>query len=584
TELWRAPCFENYDTQLDVFVLDGVVWVGKLRHRGDPGFTKGRDVRSGKVVATIPNNLKFYNVRMGHHRCYRNRATTRYLLLGRDGIEFVDPKNGTGTGCWWVRGTCQYGVMPANGLIYAPPHSCACHPAEKLNGFNVLAPRPAAADGPGALDEGPAYGADLAAQAEGDGQWPTYRRDARRSGFQDLDAPRDPAVAWSATLREPVTAPVAAGGRVFVAETERHTLRALSQRDGQPAWTFIADGRIDSPPTIAAGRCIFGTRNGFVYCLRAADGALAWRFHPAGSQRLVFAYERLESVWPVHGSVLIAQSEEGQAPVVYAAAGRSSHLDGGIRLVALDLATGKPRHQAVVTMNPGPETQDAIKQRALPGILSLQHGSLFLRHVRLDKTLAHQGKAQPHLYAPGGFLDDTWWHRTYWVYGTTMQSGYGGWPRVGNRVPAGRLLAFDGGDTIYGYGRMRYRAGAGHVHPDATRDYKLFAEAIAPEPDKKRRRKRGGGRDVHWAKELPFVARSVVLTRDALLVAGGGSLAQSADDHGPGVLWVGARKDGARRAACKLPAPPVLDGMAYTAAGIYLATLDGRVLCLRDRK
>jgi len=27
----------------------------------------------------------------------------------------------------WVRGTCQYGFMPANGLIYAPPHACACY-------------------------------------------------------------------------------------------------------------------------------------------------------------------------------------------------------------------------------------------------------------------------------------------------------------------------------------------------------------------------------------------------------------------------------------------------------------------------
>ena len=41
-----------------------------------------------------------------------------------------------------------------------------------------------------------------------------------------------------------------------------------------------------------------------------------------------------------------------------------------------------------------------------------------------------------------------------------MMSGYGGWPRVGNAVPAGRLLALDGGPFIYGYGRMAYRAGA----------------------------------------------------------------------------------------------------------------------------
>ena len=29
----------------------------------------------------------------------------------------------------WIRGTCQYGIMPANGFLYAPPDACACfHP------------------------------------------------------------------------------------------------------------------------------------------------------------------------------------------------------------------------------------------------------------------------------------------------------------------------------------------------------------------------------------------------------------------------------------------------------------------------
>ena len=60
-----------------------------------------------------------------HHRCYRNKATCRYLVLGRSGVEFVDLKTGEGEPHHWVRGTCQYGVMPCNGLLYVPPDSCA---------------------------------------------------------------------------------------------------------------------------------------------------------------------------------------------------------------------------------------------------------------------------------------------------------------------------------------------------------------------------------------------------------------------------------------------------------------------------
>ena len=607
-ELWRAPCFENYDTQMDIFVIDGVVWVGELRHRRNPGFTQGRDLRTGKVVATIPDNQKLYSIRMGHHRCYRNKATVRYLLLGRDGIEFVDPKTPAGSGNWWVRGTCQYGVMPANGLVYAPQHSCACHPQEKLNGFNVVSSRSSAAGkpaaDPGPLEKGPAFakaaagepasGADTEGRAAGSANWPTYRRDARRSGFQDLAAPQSPAVAWAKKLAAPVTAPVIAAGRAYVAETDRHALHALSQQNGDEAWAFVADGRIDSPPTIFAGRCVFGTRNGFVYCLRASDGELVWRFRAAPRERLLFACEQLESAWPVHGSVLVDGEGSGGSPLVYFAAGRSSHLDGGIHLYGLDLATGEVLHKARVTMTPKATGRGVIRERALPDVLSIQRGSLFMRHLRLDRNLAPQKKPLPHLYAPGGFLDDTWWHRTYWVYGTTMMSAYGGWPRVGNMVPSGRLLAFDGGEIIYGYGRMSYRAGAGHVHTDATKDYKLFAEAIAPsrrpKPDRnprgpgRRRRRRAGRREIKWSVGLPFLARSLVLTKDALLVAGGKSLTESAEHHAPGRFRIASRKDGAKLGECELPAPPILDGMALAASGVFVSTIDGSVLCLRPAK
>ena len=78
-------------------------------------------------------------------------------------------------------------------------------------------------------------------------------------------------------------------------------------------------------------------------------------------------------------------------------------------------------------------------------------------------------------------------------------------------------------------------------------------------------------------------ARSIVLTRDAVLVAGGKSPAESAERHGPGTFWVASREDGSKKAACALPAPPVLDGMALTDAGVLVSTIDGAVACLRTK-
>ncbi|MDP6121335.1 MAG: PQQ-binding-like beta-propeller repeat protein, partial [Rhodospirillales bacterium] len=580
-ELWRAPYFENYDVPQDIFVLDDVVWVGDLRRGVDPGFTEGRDLKTGKVTVTLPPQSGG-NHPSSHHRCYRNKATLDWFLLGRGPMQLVNTKNGASQGLSWARGACQYGIMPANGLIYAPQHSCACAPEELLVGFNALSPRSNAGEGSPPLEKGPAYGeiANLAS-ASSEAGWPTYRRDARRSGYQNLLAPDRPNLAWTTKLLPPITAPVAAEGMVFVAETERHTLHALRDEDGEPAWTFIASGRIDSPPTLFGGLCLFGTRNGFVYCLRASDGALVWRFRAAPRERLLFAYEQLESVWPVHGSVLVDDTLTDGAAAAYFAAGRSSHIDGGIRLHALELKTGKLLHKADVNMAPGADGAGTIREGALPAILSVEKGAIWMAGLGVDKNLARV-EDLPHVFAPRGFLDDTWWHRTYWIYETAMKTAWTGWVLTGNRAPAGRLLALGDEGLIYGYGRMAYRPGAGHVDPDATKNYKLFAEVLEPEQettewlDKKR--------EVEWTAQLPFVAKSVVLTRDALLVAGGRSLTESAESHGPGTFWVASREDGSEKAACALPAPPVLDGVALTGAGVFISTIDGTVACLADKE
>jgi hypothetical protein len=163
------------------------------------------------------------------------------------------------------------------------------------------------------------------------------------------------------------------------------------------------------------------------------------------------------------------------------------------------------------------------------------------------------------------------------VYGTEIRGGYSHWPDVGNRVPAGRLLAFDGGKLIFGYGRMAYRAGDGHVRPDMVRDYKLFAESLDPGPTEGEGKKRR----IQWSTQLPFVARSLVLNRDALLAAGGKSPPEIAEGNGTGTLWVVSREDGSKKTSCMLPAQPVLDGMASTDTGIYVSTVSGALVCLR---
>ncbi len=75
-----------------------------------------------------------------HPRCYRNKATEKYLLLGKEGVEYIDFETGQVTLNRWIRGACLFGIMPANGLLYTTPAACACNQMNRLDGFKAFAP------------------------------------------------------------------------------------------------------------------------------------------------------------------------------------------------------------------------------------------------------------------------------------------------------------------------------------------------------------------------------------------------------------------------------------------------------------
>ncbi|MCD6303482.1 MAG: PQQ-binding-like beta-propeller repeat protein, partial [Planctomycetes bacterium] len=131
-ELWSVPCQEGYNSPVDVFVVGRTVWVGLKR--------KGYDLLTGAAKGQI--NLSAPRVGMPHHRCYRDKATTRFIFGGHSGIEVYSlAKLRWLSNNSWIRGTCQYGIMPANGLLYAPPDACACFLTVKVPGFFVAAPQ-----------------------------------------------------------------------------------------------------------------------------------------------------------------------------------------------------------------------------------------------------------------------------------------------------------------------------------------------------------------------------------------------------------------------------------------------------------
>ncbi len=480
--LWKAyhpP--SGYRSPEDLLVVNDVVWTGETTSGRAEGVFTGRDLLTGEVKSEFAPDVSTY---WFHHRCYRGKATCNYLLMSRAGIEFVDVNQKTWRTHHWVRGACLYGVMPANGLVYAPQHPCACYLEAKLYGFNALATageaaaRRAAAMRDAAdtrLEQGSAYGEVQvpAVDEEIAGQWPTYRHDASRSGRTGTSVPTQLDGVWQADLGGRLSSPVVAGGRAYVASIDRHTMHALDAATGNAQWNFTAGGRVDSPPTIYGDLVLFGSADGHVYALRAADGQLVWRFRAAPLDERLMAFEQIESVWPVHGSVLV------QDGVVYFVAGRSMFLDGGLRLYRLDPKTGRVLSETVMDdTDPagGKDLQDYVSwlnmPTGLPDILSSDGRLVYMRGqpFQLDgqrlplEAMPSSGDADSgappptqnpelaHLFSPTGFLDDSGWHRTYWMFGSRFVSGWSGYYLSGKAAPAGRILVFDD-DRVYGFGR-----------------------------------------------------------------------------------------------------------------------------------
>lgn len=497
-ELWKAPHQKSgYRSPEDLIVAGGLVWNAPTINSNSSGAFVGRDTRTGEekkqFSPDVPDGTYWF-----HHRCYIAKATEDFIIPSRTGIEYVDINKEHWNLDHWVRGACLYGVLPANGLTYAGPHNCACYPEAKLDGLNALSAAtsayPPVPPDEQRLEHGPAWGQPVDEKKTDTLDWPTYRHDTERSGYTDQPLADDLSKAWNLDLGGKLSAMTIANGKAYVSQVDAHTLHALDAATGKKLWHFIAGGRIDSPPTIWQGRVIFGGMDGWVYCLRESDGALIWRFQAAPNARKHGAFEQVESVWPVHGSVL---EEKG---VISLVSGRSCFLDGGLRFLRLDAATGKKLVEQLYDDKDPDAPDHSLQERhktlqmpvALNDILSSDGKVMYLRSqkigadgVRIDVGPVSgnpvlQGSAQKgdgrHLFAPMGFLDDTWFHRSYWVFGKSFAGGHSGYFQAGKYTPEGRILVHDD-KNVFGYSRLPQ-----YYKWTTTMEHQLFSASKEP-PD-----------------------------------------------------------------------------------------------------
>ncbi len=647
--IWEQPTGGFSMRGADMMVIDRLVWHANAER------IVGYDLETGELKESI-DAQKVQSA--GHHlRCYPAKATQDYVISQFRGVEFISLTGDEHVQNDWTRGSCRYGVMPGNGLLYVPPHPCFCYAGTMMTGLNAFASASedeidqiaeAADKGTNRVERGPAWGT-VSSEGAADLEWPMYRADSQRSGATSASVSDDLTPKWEIQLGGNLTQPVVAQDTVYVADKDRQVLYALDAATGKQRWHYPAGGRIDSAPTILGDMVLFGCADGYLYNLRAEDGSLVWRFRGAPEDRLIVVDERLESAWPCHGSVLPHNG------LVYFTVGRSSYLDGGLSIYALNPETAEIVHETRLDTW-SPTREDAEDAPFLPAfhiegarsdILVSEGGFIFLNQLQFSPSLemidteyrpgleeyqedrgapdafgplvanadvdnpdfvdrevlarfpemakrwfrrGHLGArhVDRHIFATGGFLDDTYFHRTYWMYSDLWPGYY-----IANVAPKTGQLLVVGPDRTYSLQAYPQRVTLSPMFTPGSKGYLLLADDNENDPilhDRNWGRDKGMGLSRRqppvWSDWVPIRVRAMTLAGDRLFVAGPPDIVKENDPMASfegrmgGLLQVYDADKGKSSREYELDAPPVFDGMIAVDGYLLIATTDGQVVCL----
>ncbi|MSU27638.1 MAG: hypothetical protein EXS27_06940 [Pedosphaera sp.] len=565
-------------------------------HKGQL-LTETRTPNGFGIAAYNPENLatpaeKFqanYAGDRGWGHCYPPVLTENFYINGQ--LHFTDLYARKQSANIITRGACHVlrsGYVPANGMIYTFPKHCVCFPM--LNGNVALAPETAAAPPEShPLEQGPAFGkpADFPISPD---DWPMFRHDEFRTAGTKAAAPAALKVRWSAEFpgpdykrglaaewtdnpwsAGPLSAPVVAGGTVFVAQTDTHRLLALDAATGKERWHFTAGGRLDGPPAIHGGLALLGCRDGWLYALRASDGVLAWRRRIAPDDRRISTYGQLESALPCAGAVLVSRG------LAYVSAGLHPNSDGGVRVACV-----RPQNGELVWLKkfddlgmdaPWPEPFDP-RPKDKPGLASDPWRTIRPQEYRHFDLPVRDGEAiavsRAAFDAQTGALT---LRKTSGYYET---AGGAKLPRTAWRytdVQARAPLAVSLGASVFSTSPRK----AALFRADFTPGAKFDGDWVEVKQEQfkagltttaSRLHANGAKWSLPTSSETASYPRALMVMNDRLLYAEPG-----------GAVTLRDTADGREVARAKFE-PLAWDGAAATAGKIFVTTSTGRLLCL----
>ncbi len=336
--LWKKDCSvkggpitEGGNVQL-VIRKDGLYALGQGSvNQGNSSFKF--EPLTGEVLATFP----------ARDRCTRATGCfdTIFTRGGKGGstaafdVTSTEPRMGVISP---MRPACQDGVVTAHGYLFWGPWMCRCDMTQlgvislgSGGKFDYLAKATDA-------ERLSTYSVPQLFRVNPNDDWPTYRRDNRRSVIVDGAVPNAVRHAWTWAPKAPTlpTAPIIGDGQVVLGGQDG-VVRGIDLQKGTQSWSAYTGGPIKYPPALSGSHVYVGSGDGYIYCMWANMGTTLWRFRAAPVERVIPVYGTLASTWPLGGGVLV---EDG---IVYGAAGISNH--DGTHVYALDAKTGRIKWQ-----------------------------------------------------------------------------------------------------------------------------------------------------------------------------------------------------------------------------------------------
>jgi hypothetical protein len=356
--LWRFESMEgdskknrkwsNTDSASFIMYRDGeLIYVGGH----GPGGIARFDAGTGQMIGEFHTGLRHFAY---GGECSMSRGTKNWLI--KSAVTWYDRElNAVSRPA--ARSQCGTGAIPAQGMVFTTPIGCDC--TDYARGYlGMASDPPETIPDDLRLTSGPGKPGDARPSAD---DWPIFLANAGRTSHTRTALPETLTLKWKSAAAPKLiagpllddrqrdeywigalTPPTVVDGTIYVGLPDAHAVAAIDAATGKRRWIVPVGGPVDTPPTIAAGLCVFGCQDGHIFALSTTDGRLVWKFNGALGDRSALLNGRLTSACPAPGSVLVRHNR------VCATVGYHAYL-GGVAFWMLDLTTGKPlaRHDLV---------------------------------------------------------------------------------------------------------------------------------------------------------------------------------------------------------------------------------------------